>query len=159
MFDYYIGIDPSITGTSITIMSEDKSFIETHFLTEVKKYKPFGPFHPTHVPDSWRNNGTEHFYNYLTNAVVSIVQEYADKNAKISLEGYSFSSTGKVFSIAEYIGLLKHKFAIIRSWYFDVYPPAAIKKFILKGNSNKTDLFNNFMVSRHIRELEVANPN
>lgn len=38
MFDFYIGIDPSITGTSVTFMSPDKSKISTRFFTEVKKY-------------------------------------------------------------------------------------------------------------------------
>lgn len=38
MVDYIIGIDPSITGTAVTVASPDLSFIKTIFFTEIKKY-------------------------------------------------------------------------------------------------------------------------
>lgn len=161
MVDYIIGIDPSITGTSITVMSPDMKFIKTKFFTEIKKYADlsYNYFQSFVVPKDWRSQGDECFYNLLTNAIIGSIEEYTYYNRYIlCIEGYSFSSTGKVFSIAEFIGLLKHKFHVSRGWCFVVQPPSTIKKFILKGNSNKTDLFNEFM-SKYINKNTIYSIN
>lgn len=73
------------------------------------------------------------------------------------MEGYSYSSTGKVFSIAEFVGLLKYKIEIIRGWNYVITPPSTAKKFILKGNSSKTALFTEFY-NNQISDLVEINP-
>ncbi len=118
-FDYYISIDPSITSTAVSIMSGDLSFIRSYFFTEkTKKFKnfPYENFRPFVCPSSWRKIGNDFYNNYLTNAIVQTISEYADNfNCRITLEGYSYSSKGLTFSIGEFVGLLKHKFSIIRN--------------------------------------------
>jgi Holliday junction resolvasome RuvABC endonuclease subunit len=79
---------------------------------------------------------------------MSIIQP-VDAN-RIVLEGYSFGSTGRVFHIAENIGLLKHKMweAKIK---FDVIAPTAIKKFATgKGNANKEKMQEAFVDETNI---------
>ena len=74
------------------------------------------------------------------------------------MEGYAYSAKGLVFTIGEFVGLLKHKLKIEHSITYDVVPPAAIKKFIHKGNSSKSDLLYTFL-NRQINIIEKYNPN
>src|ERR1039458_47355 len=61
------------------------------------------------------------------------------------IEDYSFGSKGRVFNLAENMGLLKYKF-----WKydmkFDLVPPTVLKKFATgKGNAKKEDMYENFV--------------
>ncbi len=56
----------------------------------------------------------------------------------IQIEDYSYGSTGRVFHIAENLGLLKYKFKMECGWDYTLLPPSVIKKFATdKGNANK----------------------
>lgn len=62
-----------------------------------------------------------------------------------------------MFSIGEFIGLLKHKIVIQNKLKYDIIQPSSLKMFIGKGNSNKTELFDSFMLSKLRGELEKNN--
>ena len=63
---------------------------------------------------------------------------YWPGNPTINIEDYSFGSTGRVFHIAVYLGLLKYKLKIECGWDYTLLPPSVIKKFATgKGNANK----------------------
>jgi hypothetical protein len=63
----------------------------------------------------------------------------------ICLEGYAMGSTGRVFSIGENTGRLKHVFWR-NKWKFITPPPTVIKKFAsTKGNANKEVMEASFM--------------
>lgn len=72
------------------------------------------------------------------------------------MEGYSYASTGKVFTIGEFTGVLKNKF-LINNIQYSVVPPQTVKMFIHKGNDNKTELFTQFKLGKLYRELEDNN--
>jgi hypothetical protein len=62
-----------------------------------------------------------------------------------------------VFSIAEFVGLLKHKICIQNNLDLVIVPPPAVKKFILKGNAKKSDMLKSFL-DRKIHVIQNINP-
>lgn len=42
---YYIGIDPSMNNTAISVINEDLSFVKSYFFDERKKYGEFSKDH------------------------------------------------------------------------------------------------------------------
>jgi Holliday junction resolvasome RuvABC endonuclease subunit len=74
--------------------------------------------------------------------------------SQVALEGYSYSSTGRVFHIAENTGVLKYKLWE-RSIPVEIIPPTTIKKFASgKGNANKEKMYESFIgeTGIHIKE-------
>ncbi len=120
-----VGIDYSMTSPSICVhYGEDWSIrnCQFYFLTDRPKLEGKtnqfnGTLHPIHSCEEQR-------YDNISNWAMSIIQP-VDAN-RIVLEGYSFGSTGRVFHIAENIGLLKHKMWEAK-FKFDVIAPTAIK--------------------------------
>ena len=67
-----------------------------------------------------------------------------NKVNKAFLEGYSYSSTGKVFHIAENTAVLKY-LMWDEELDFEIVPPTVIKKFATgKGNANKEKMYEAF---------------
>ena len=63
---------------------------------------------------------------------------FGKNNQLIQIEDYSYGSTGRVFHIAENLGLLKYKLKMECGWDYTLLPPSVIKKFATdKGNANK----------------------
>lgn len=94
----------------------------------------------------------------LTETIVNHILEYTEvSRCRIVMEGYAYSAKGLVFTIGEFVGLLKHKLKIEHSINYDIVPPAQIKKFIHKGNSSKSDLLYTFL-NRQINNIEKYNP-
>ena len=144
-----VGIDYSMTSPSICVhYGEDWSIrnCQFYFLTDRPKLEGKtnqfnGTLHPIHSCEEQR-------YDNISNWAMSIIQP-VDAN-RIVLEGYSFGSTGRVFHIAENIGLLKHKMWEAES-KFDVIAPTAIKKFAtVKGNANKEKMQESFIAETNI---------
>lgn len=108
-------------------MNEDGSKIRTKFLTDIQKYKnpSYKFFESFIIPKSWQENQTECRFNMLTNELINYVTEYTTYfNCKVAIEGYAYSSKGLVFSIGEFVGLLKYKLRIINNIEFEIVPPA-----------------------------------
>ena len=84
-------------------------------------------------------------YNNIANWAIDIIKLYGDATTgmnritpTIQIEDYSFGSTGRVFHIAENLGLLKYKLKIECGWDYTLLAPSVIKKFATdKGNANK----------------------
>lgn len=64
---------------------------------------------------------------------------------KACLEGYSMGSQGRIFNIAENIGLLKHKMWQANIEFITPAPTAVKKLFTGKGNSNKLAMFDGWL--------------
>ena len=95
--------------------------------------------------------GTEHKpysseserYENIADWVIDIINTYYPKSMAsrkthiINLEDYSFASKGRVFHIAENMGLLKYKL-YQNDWNYNLIAPSVIKKYATgKGNANK----------------------
>ena len=131
-----IGIDLSLTSPACCFFNGDElNFNECKFyyLTSNKKLEGnFSPLHGTLVDDY--NSDMERYYN-ITRWIVHII--YEENPEHIFIEDYSFSSTGRVFNIAENCGILK--FTLWKSGItYTTIPPTVVKKQATgKGNSNK----------------------
>ena len=149
-----IGIDYSLSSPGICVntskgefKTEDCTF---YFLTNTKKYdatfcRPFvtnvryiGTSHKPYTSEPER-------YSQIADWAINIIKSYGDATTgmnrikpTIQIEDYSYGSTGRVFHIAENLGLLKYKLKMECGWDYTLLPPSVIKKFATdKGNANK----------------------
>lgn len=80
----------------------------------------------------------EERFNNISNWALSIVLQSSPIH--VYIEDYSYGSTGRVFNIAENLGLLKHKLWTFKI-NFSTVPPTVIKKFATgKGNADKAKM-------------------
>jgi len=150
-----IGIDYSLSSPGVCVNTSDGEFkyedCTFYFLTNTKKYdatfcRPF----VTNV----RYIGTQHKpysseperYSQIADWVIDIIKSQSqlmigklwEKKPIIQIEDYSYGSTGRVFHIAENLGLLKYKLKMECGWDYTLLPPSVVKKFATdKGNANK----------------------
>ena len=154
-----IGIDYSLSSPGVCVNTSEGEFkyedCTFYFLTNTKKYdatfcRPFvtnvryiGTSHKPYTSEPER-------YSQIADWVVDIIKnhtkEYQIKHGyfywpgdtPIQIEDYSYGSTGRVFHIAENLGLLKYKLKMECGWDYNLIPPSVIKKFATgKGNANK----------------------
>lgn len=132
---YFAGIDYSMTSPAIAICNGEWKIQNCFFfyLTQNKKYEGHflnGKINGQLFPE-W-HSPEERFYIIAQWAVARIA-----KCQKINMEGYSYGSTGKVFEIAENLGLLKH-YLFKYNHDFKITEPTVIKKYATgKGNAGK----------------------
>lgn len=79
----------------------------------------------------------------IWNRIQNIIDDYGDDEVKIAIEGLSFSSNGNaLIDISMATALLRERICNrIGSQNFYVFSPTSIKKFALKGNSKKDELY------------------
>ncbi len=152
-----IGIDYSLSSPGICVNTSEEEFryedCKFYYLTNTKKYEgtfkekmAFGTSAVEYIGTPHRPYSSEpERYNNIANWAIDIIKLYGDAktginriNPTIQIEDYSFGSTGRVFHIAENLGLLKYKLKIECGWDYTLLAPSVIKKFATdKGNANK----------------------
>ena len=149
-----IGIDYSLSSPGVCVNTSKGEFdyedCTFYFLTNTKKYdatfcRPFvtnvryiGTSHKPYTSEPER-------YSQIADWAINIIKSYGDATTgmnrikpTIQIEDYSYGSTGRVFHIAENLGLLKYKLKMECGWDYTLLPPSVIKKFATdKGNANK----------------------
>jgi len=139
-----LGIDLSMTSPALCLHDGKKfefSKCKFFFLTSHKKFlykdsNVHGEMFPEWDCDSER-------YNNIATWVVDLAKLHGVD--KITIEGYSFASVGRVFNIAENGGVLKYLLWKNELPYTSI-PPTTIKKFATgKGNANKEALQTRFI--------------
>ena len=149
-----IGIDYSLSSPGVCVNTSEGEFkyedCTFYFLTNTKKYdatfcRPFvtnvryiGTSHKPYTSEPER-------YSQIADWAINIIKSYGDATTgvngikpTIQIEDYSYGSTGRVFHIAENLGLLKYKLKMECGWDYTLLPPSVIKKFATdKGNANK----------------------
>ena len=141
--DFIAGIDYSLCGPAICISDMNQPFdfhnCQFYFLTTIKKYskKIKSNIHGESFSD----------YNQEIQRYETIADWAADKLIgcrHVSLEGYAYNATGRVFHIAENTGVLKYKLYQM-SLPVDIIPPSEIKKVATgKGNASKEKMYEAF---------------
>ena len=142
------GIDYSLTSPCICvcdIQNEKFDFnnCEFHFFAQTKHqlqlpHKNLFSYSPIkYTTESER-------YNKLSEWVLDIFSTNFIKT-NVYFEDYAFAATGRVFHIAENVGVLKHKF-----WQqnikYETFAPTTIKKTATgKGSSSKRDMYESFV--------------
>ena len=151
-----IGIDYSLSSPGVCINTSEEEFryedCKFYYLTNTKKYQgtfkekmAFGTSAVEYVGTPHRPYNSEpERYNNIANWVLDIIKsqysphQISKKHPIIQIEDYSFGSTGRVFHIAENLGLLKYKLKMECGWDYTLLAPSVIKKFATdKGNANK----------------------
>ena len=153
-----IGIDYSLSTPGICVNTSEEEFqyedCKFYYLTNTKKYvgtfkekMAFGTSDVEYIGWPHKPYSSEpERYNNIANWVIDIIKSQPqlmigklwEKHPIIQIEDYSFGSTGRVFHIAENLGLLKYKLKIECGWDYTLLAPSVIKKFATdKGNANK----------------------
>ena len=147
-----IGIDYSLSSPGVCVNTSDGEFKYEdcifYFLTNTKKYDAtfkeniaFGKSAVEFVGSPHQLYTSEpQRYNQIADWVIDIINSYVfwQEQPTIQIEDYSYGSTGRVFHIAENLGLLKYKLKMECGWDYTLLPPSVIKKFATdKGNANK----------------------
>ena len=145
-----IGIDYSLSSPGVCVNTSEGEFkyedCTFYYLTSTKKYnntfkdggvKYVGAGHKLYTSEPER-------YSNIADWVIDIIKtqypphHVSKKHPIIQIENYSYGSTGRVFHIAENLGLLKYKLKMECGWDYTLLPPSVIKKFGTdKGNANK----------------------
>ena len=159
-----IGIDYSLSSPGICVNTSEEEFryedCKFYYLTNTKKYEgtfkekiAFGTSAVEYIGTPHRPYNSEpERYNNIANWAIDIIKLYGDAKTGINrikptiqIEDYSFGSTGRVFHIAENLGLLKYKLKIECGWDYTLLAPSVIKKFATdKGNANKEMMLHAF---------------
>ena len=159
-----IGIDYSLSSPGICVNTSEEEFryedCKFYYLTNTKKYEgtfkekmAFGTSAVEYIGTTHRPYSSEpERYNNIANWAINIIKLYGDATTglnrikpTIQIEDYSFGSTGRVFHIAENLGLLKYKLKIECGWDYTLLAPSVIKKFATdKGNANKEMMLSAF---------------
>ena len=159
-----IGIDYSLSSPGICVNTSEEEFryedCKFYYLTNTKKYEgtfkekmAFGTSAVEYIGTPHRPYNSEpERYNNIANWAIDIIKLYGDAKTGINrikptiqIEDYSFGSTGRVFHIAENLGLLKYKLKIECGWDYTLLAPSVIKKFATdKGNANKEIMLSAF---------------
>ena len=159
-----IGIDYSLSSPGICVNTSEEEFryedCKFYYLTNTKKYEgtfkekmAFGTSAVEYIGTPHRPYNSEpERYNNIANWAIDIIKLYGDAKTGINrikptiqIEDYSFGSTGRVFHIAENLGLLKYKLKIECGWDYTLIAPSVIKKFATdKGNANKEMMLSAF---------------
>ena len=170
-----IGIDYSLSSPGVCVnISEDEFQYEDckfYYLTNTKKYEgtfkekmAFGTSAVEYIGTPHRPYSSEpERYNNIANWAIDIIKLYGDAktginriNPTIQIEDYSFGSTGRVFHIAENLGLLKYKLKIECGWDYTLLAPSVIKKFATdKGNANKEMMLHAFQGDTGVNLAEL----
>ena len=147
-----IGIDYSLSSPGVCVNTSEEEFryedCKFYYLTNTKKYQgtfkekmAFGTSAVEYIGTQHRPYSSEpERYNNIANWAIDIIKSYTwwQEHPIIQIEDYSFGSTGRVFHIAENLGLLKYKLKIECGWDYTLLAPSVIKKFATdKGNANK----------------------
>ena len=151
-----LGIDFSLSSPAYTLVSATK--VSCVVYTNIKRQREFyNPpnFYLTIYPI--KQNFTSIYDRMLYFA--NITSEQIQSVESIYLEDYSFSSVGKVFTIAEITGFVKYQ-----CWLAGKPPkllsPTAIKKFATgKGNANKELMIDAFQQQTAIDLYEILGIN
>jgi Holliday junction resolvasome RuvABC endonuclease subunit len=98
-------------------------------------------------------------YIFLADWTIEALRWHNGRVEKVILEDYSYGSTGRVFNIAENVGILKLKLKQ-NGFRYETVPPTVIKKFATgKGNSNKEAMLESWKAEPDNFELVQENGN
>ncbi|MEO5366011.1 MAG: hypothetical protein H7831_06595 [Magnetococcus sp. WYHC-3] len=143
MFHMLIGVDYSITCPCLCLYDERKPFkfdnCFFYYLTNTKKYADkilpniTGESFQEYVQDVDR-------FDTISDWAINLCIGASD----VAVEGYSYGSKGKVFNLAENMGIFKHKLYKAAVPLTIIEPSKAKKMATGKGNADKALMYESF---------------
>lgn len=146
-----VGIDYSMSSPAVCLYDNIKPFsfenVEIHFIAQAKSHELYSDGILKGHSISLHKTQEER-YDILATWAMQFIQS---KHDQVFIEGYSFSSTGRVFNIAENTAILKHKLYRLGSM-INTVPPTVIKKMATgKGNANKDMMYESFCKETNLK--------
>jgi hypothetical protein len=144
------GIDYSTTTPCVCIFKGEvfnHGSCRFYFLTNTKKY--VGSFFHDRI------HGEEYASHVFDDPICryEFISDWALRKLEnvdhVLLEGYAMGAKGMVFNIAENTGLLKYKMWR-SSLSYDIAAPTTLKKFAIKGNASKDEMYETFVQETNI---------
>jgi hypothetical protein len=137
MFNY-IGIDPSLSSTAMTIRLTDGSIHYFNFKTtdkltkwhKVLSYVKYVDFESNHIEKfSDSEIGKLMLYDNITDCVITEILALCEpEDTYVAIEGYSFSSrVGPLIDLVTFSTLLRHKLIDHKFAKLHIVPPASLK--------------------------------
>ena len=166
--EFVAGIDYSLTSPAICIAEIINSYItfdncKFHYMKQNKSQgsfdKIFAYEYPEYTDDIDR-------FSKLASWTIECIRWFDDRASEIYLEDYAFAATGRVFHIAENMGILKKQLRETKFKYITI-PPTVIKKHATgKGNANKELMYETFLSESHVdlqsqlspKSTKISNP-
>lgn len=135
------GIDYSMTSPAICIYDTKKPLkfenCQFFFYTGKAKFnQSFGSVHGF-IHQEWSCD--EERYDQISEWAIQILKKAKVK--KVCLEGFAMGAKGRITSIAENTGLLKHKIWKAGIEFVVAAPTSVKKSFSGKGNAKKEDMY------------------
>ena len=131
-----IGIDYSMSCPAVCVYSETPQFWMAHG----REY-PALPALTTVVISTTEMMARAEF---VARSLIAWIAQWPDIRT-VAIEGYAFSSTGRVFQIGEHTGILKY---LLHQQHYTITstPPTVVKKFATgKGNADKSRMTRTFL--------------
>ena len=169
MNEHIAGIDYSLTSPAICvakIIDNEVKFenCKFHFLKQNKSHKSLGKVflaydYPEYTDDIDR-------FSKLASWTIECIRWYDGRVNRVYLEGYAFAATGRVFNIAENMGILKKQLRE-DGFKYTTIPPTVIKKHVTgKGNANKDLMYETFLSETQVdlrsqlspKSTKISNP-
>lgn len=137
---FIIGIDPSLSSTGLAIYKDGE--LETfNFNNKKPNYKWFKITHDvvdyTHHTYTIGSNFAEsevvklQIYDEVTENLVNRIKMSTNgEPVKIFMEGYSYSSKGKIIDLVAFSTLIRYKLLKIPNAELTIIPPSSLKKHI-----------------------------
>ena len=140
-----IGVDYSITSPAICVGKARDSYSRLRLFGMSDVKKRIGTFCGNIFIEEKLSDDLFHTdiekYEFISEEVMRHVKR---RNTLVVIEGYSMASTGKVFNLAENVGVLKYRLHKAGVDYI-VPSPKTVKKFATgSGNADKYDMVNAF---------------
>lgn len=154
------GIDYSLTSPAICVAEVVNNQIKFencrfHFIRQTKSQESFGVFKLYEYPKY--SNEMERYIG-LANWTIETIRWYNGRVECVYLEDYAFAATGRVFNIAENMGILKYKLQREKFNYVTI-PPTVVKKHATgKGNANKELMYDTFLAETEVDLKEELTP-
>ena len=137
---YIIGIDPSLSSTAIAIYKdgEYKLFNYNNKRANYVWFKDTSHLidythHECVLGKDFSASEVEkiRIYDEVTSNIVdNIKYEIGQEHAMIYMEGYSYSSKGKIIDLVAFSTLIRYKLSKLPKTYLFIIPPSSLKKYV-----------------------------
>jgi len=122
-YEYYVGLDMSLTSTGIAILSSNKIELTYNIVTNNSQF------------DSRIAR-----LKFIVDDVFRVLSDYPSENTVVTIEHYAMHLFNSAYNLAELGGILRYLLYLKGYTYIEA-PPTTIKKFVTnKGNAKKEDV-------------------
>ena len=154
MFYMLVGVDYSITCPCLCLFDERKEFNFNncffYYLTNTKKFAD--KILPNITGESFQDYVADvDRFDSISDWAINLCIGASD----VAVEGYSFGSKGKVFNLAENMGIFKHKLYKAGVPLTIIEPSKAKKLATGKGNADKQAMYDAFTKESNLNLISI----